>query len=92
MNVAAKGTAVRIYVDVVSPGKGLVTCGEGDFSGSIVRVGGRGRFYVETEWGRVIGRADSYRDGAALMARHEGYQLGVLVLEHEWRVTGETRY
>lgn len=62
--------AVPVAVDVVSPGKGLVTSGAGDFSGAVVREGGR--YVVEDEWGEVIGRAGSYREGAARLARHHG--------------------
>ncbi|MCH6169851.1 hypothetical protein [Pseudonocardia alaniniphila] len=71
----------RLLVDVVRPGLGLVTCGGGDFSGSIVRQDGH--YLVETEHGQVIGRAASYRAGAHLLARHHGYDPGPVEIEHE---------
>jgi hypothetical protein len=84
-----------MYVDVVAPGKGLVTCGDGDFSGSIIRhrsrADGDGQrtgdgYLVETEFGDVIAeRVGSYRDGAEWLARHHGYRPGPVVVEHEWR-------
>lgn len=80
--------AVPVAVDVVSPGKGLVTSGAGDFSGSILRHnrdrGGNGSGYlVETEWGEVIGRAGSYRAGAARLARHHGFTADPVEVEFE---------
>ena len=83
---------VLVLVDVVSPGKGLVTCGAGDFSGSLIRDRyaatpdeKRLRYIVETEYGEVIGRCRSYRDGAFLLARHHGFpKVSVTVqIEHE---------
>ncbi|MCH6171285.1 hypothetical protein [Pseudonocardia alaniniphila] len=64
----------RLLVDVVRPGLGLVTCGGGDFSGSIVRQDGH--YLVETEHGQAIGRAASYHAGAQRLARHHGYTPG----------------
>lgn len=84
---------VLVLVDVVSPGKGLVTCGAGDFSGCLIRDGfaetpdeKRRPYIVETEYGDVIGRARSYRDGAFLLAAHHGFveKASVTVqIEHE---------
>lgn len=66
---------ILVIVDVVAPGKGLVTCGgSGDFSGSVIRDRESGRGYlVETEYGDVIGRSRSYRDAAYLLAKHHGH-------------------
>lgn len=61
---------VTVLVDVVSPGKGLVTCGAGDFSGVIVRQDGR--YLVETDTGDVLCHARSYRAGATRLARDHG--------------------
>lgn len=81
---------VTIFVDVVSPGKGLVTCGAGDFSGSIIRDRfaetpdeKRRPYIVETEFGDVIGRSRSYRDGAVLLARHHGFGKASVTVEIE---------
>ncbi|NMI00854.1 hypothetical protein [Pseudonocardia acidicola] len=73
--------SVRVLVDVVSPGKGLVTCGDGDWSGSILRDGTS--YLVETEVGEVIGRARSYRHGAERLARHHGHRATSVEIEHE---------
>ncbi|MEK6440120.1 hypothetical protein [Pseudonocardia sp. T1-2H] len=67
---------VALVVDVVRPGLGLVTCGEADFSGSIVRQDGR--YLVESEAGDVIARVGSYREGAVKLARHHGVDSTVL--------------
>jgi hypothetical protein len=76
--------AVLVAVDVVSPGKGLVTCGAGDFSGTVIRDRERRSGYlVETEWGEVVGRAGSYRDGAARLARHHGFVADPVEVEFE---------
>ena len=83
---------VTVLVDVVRPGLGLVTCGAGDFSGSIVRdayaetpAEKRRPYFVETEYGDVVGRARSYRDGAVLLAVHHGLAAETVsvVVEHE---------
>ncbi|MHA6795829.1 hypothetical protein ACVGVM_20280 [Pseudonocardia bannensis] len=73
--------SVRVLVDVVSPGKGLVTCGDGDWSGAIVRDGSS--YLVETETGDVIGRARSYGHGAERLARHHGHRATAVEIEHE---------
>ncbi|WP_219414868.1 hypothetical protein [Pseudonocardia nigra] len=70
-----------IYVDVVRTGFGLVTCGNGDFSGSIIREGRR--YLVETERGQVIGHTASYRAGARMLARHHGFTPDEIEIEHE---------
>lgn len=68
---AASTRPVLVHVDVVSPGKGLVTCGAGDFSGVVIRTG---RSYdVETEAGTTIGTARTYKAGAERLARHHGH-------------------
>lgn len=68
---AADMRPVVVHVDVVSPGKGLVTCGAGDFSGTVIRSG---RSYdVETEAGTTIGTARTYKAGAQRLARHHGH-------------------
>lgn len=81
---------VLVLVDVVSPGKGLVTCGAGDFSGSIVRdrfaetdEHKRRPYFVETEVGDVIGRSRSYREGAYLLAQHHGFTKPSVTVEIE---------
>ena len=72
---------VRVNVDVVRPGKGLVTCGAGDFSGAVVRAG---RTYdVETEYGEVIGTARTYKAGAERLARHHGFPNVEVIVEIE---------
>lgn len=81
---AGGGRAVPVAVDVVSPSKGLVTCGAGDFSGTVIRDRGSG-YLVEDEWGQVIGRAGSYRDGAARLARHHRFTAGVVEVDFEHR-------
>jgi hypothetical protein len=75
---------VRLLVDVVRPGLGLVTAADGSFSGSIVRQDGA--YLVETEHGEVIGRASSYRAGAARLARHHDRKPGAVEIEHEHEV------
>ncbi|NMI01053.1 hypothetical protein [Pseudonocardia acidicola] len=76
--------AVAVAVDVVGPGKGLVTCGAGEFSGTVIRDRERRSGYlVETEWGDVIGRARSYRHGAARLARHHGLVADPIEVEFE---------
>ena len=66
-----------IVVDVIRPGRGLLTCAE--FGGQIVREAGR--YVVETEFGHVVGRASSYRLGAELLARHHGYTPGPIEID-----------
>ncbi|MGD9528488.1 MAG: hypothetical protein AB7L91_16815 [Dehalococcoidia bacterium] len=88
--------AVPVAVDVVSPDTGLVTSGVGDFSGTILRRnrdrGGNGSGYlVEDEWGEVIGRAGSYRDGAERLARHHGFVAESVEVELEYREFGGAR-
>lgn len=79
---ATSGPAgVRVVVDVVRPGRGLVTCGAGDFSGSIIRE--KSWYLVETEWGEVICHARSFRDGAQRLARHHGHTASEVHVEHE---------
>jgi hypothetical protein len=73
----------RILVDVVSPGKGLVTSSGGDFSGVIIRNRGGSGYQVEDEWGTTVGRASSYRAGAQVLARHLGFTPGDVVVEIE---------
>lgn len=78
--------SVRLLVDVVRPGLGLVTAADGSFSGSIIRQDGA--YLVETEHGDVIGRASSYRVGAARLARHHDRRPGPVEIEHEREVYG----
>ncbi|MCE0768105.1 hypothetical protein LWC35_35205 [Pseudonocardia kujensis] len=73
---------VRVCVDVVHPGHGLVTADT--FSGAIVRE--NGTYLVETEHGEVIGRARSYRAGAERLARHHGFVADPVEIEHEHEV------
>jgi hypothetical protein len=76
---------VMVLVDVVSPGKGLVTCGAADFSGSIIRDREAGRgYFVETEFGDVIGKARTYKDGAVLLAKHHGVSPNGVTVEVEF--------
>lgn len=81
---------VLVLVDVVAPGKGLVTCGAGDFSGSVIRdrftdtpEARRLPYLVETETGDVIGRSRSYRDAAYLLAKHHGFAKPSVTVEIE---------
>jgi hypothetical protein len=83
---APAGARVSVIVDVVARGKGLLTCGAGDFSGVILRRDGR--YLVENEWGEVLGYRSTFKAGAALLARHHGYRLGRFDIEHEWREFG----
>lgn len=71
------GSTGPIVVDVIRPGRGLLTCPE--FGGEIVRD--NGRYVVEAEGGHVVGRASSYRQGAELLARHHGYQPGPIEID-----------
>jgi ribosomal protein L19 len=79
---AQPGDRVRVFVDVVRPGHGLVTAEE--FSGAIVRE--NGSYLVETATGEVIGRARSYRAGAERLARHHGFRADPVEIEHEHEV------
>jgi ribosomal protein L19 len=79
---AQPGDRVRVFVDVVRPGHGLVTADE--FSGAIVRE--NGSYLVETSAGEVIGRARSYRAGAERLARHHGLRADPVEIEHEHEV------
>lgn len=72
-----------VHVDVVSPGKGLVTCGQGDFSGVIIRDRDRSGYQVETEHGDTVGTARSYRHGASVLARHHGFTCKEVDIQHE---------
>ncbi|MFR9804818.1 hypothetical protein ACL02T_21400 [Pseudonocardia sp. RS010] len=75
------GESVRVFVDVVRPGHGLVTADA--FSGQIVRDGGA--YLVETDTGQVIGRARSFRAGAERLARHHGLRADSVEIDHEHR-------
>jgi hypothetical protein len=79
----ARPSSRLVHVDVVSPGKGLVTCGQGDFSGVIIRDRDRGGYQVETEHGDTVGTARSYRHGASVLARHHGYTCKEVDIQHE---------
>jgi hypothetical protein len=79
---AQPGDRVRVFVDVVRPGHGLVTADE--FTGAIVREGGT--YLVENSAGEVIGRARSYRAGAERLARHHGLRADPVEIEHEHEV------
>jgi hypothetical protein len=82
---------IVVTVNVVSPGRGLVTSGQGDFSGTIVldrghtrlSVPGTGPYLVETESGDVISRARSYRQGAEILAARGGYPRPAVTVEIE---------
>lgn len=77
---------MRVCVDVVAPGKGLVTCPAGDWSGVIIRDRHHEygqAYYVETEHGHVLGPARSYRHGAERLARHHGHPHITVEIEHE---------
>ncbi|MCE0764781.1 hypothetical protein LWC35_17970 [Pseudonocardia kujensis] len=73
------GDAVRVFVDVVRPGHGLVTANA--FTGAIVRE--NGTYLVETDTGHVIGRARSFRAGAERLARHHGLRAEFVEIDHE---------
>lgn len=74
-------------VDVVRPGRGLVTGPRGAFAGGIVRDGTD--FLVEDgESGCVIGRARTYRAGADRLARYYGYTPAPVEITHEWKEFG----
>jgi hypothetical protein len=78
------------YVDVVRPGRGVVTgsstTGDDGFGGEIIR---EGRDYlVEDAYGTVIGRARSYRAGAQRLARHHGTDPGHIEITYERTADG----
>ena len=75
-----------IGVDVVQPGKALVTLGGTGTGGTVLRDGGRYR--VENDHGAHVGHASSYRAAARLLARHLGYTPGPVEIEHEHRTYG----
>lgn len=67
-----------IVIDVVRPGRGLLTCAE--FGGQIIRD--QGRYVAETDDGRIVARtASSYRAAALALARHHGYQPGPIEID-----------
>ena len=72
-----------IGVDVVQPGKALVTLGATGAGGTVLRDGGRYR--VENDHGALVGHASSYRAAARLLARYHGYTPGPVEIEHEHR-------
>lgn len=72
-----------IGVDVVQPGKALVTLGATGHGGTVLRDGGRYR--VENDHGALIGHASSYRAAARLLTRYHGYTPGPVEIEHEHR-------
>jgi hypothetical protein len=81
------GERVRVFVDVVRPGHGLVTAD--GFSGQIVRQDGT--YLVETDAGEVIGRARSFRAGAERLARHHGLRADPVEVDHEHKHHGAQR-
>jgi hypothetical protein len=78
---------VRVFVDVVRPGHGLVTAD--GFSGQILRRDGT--YLVETDAGEVIGRARSFRAGAERLARHHGLHADPVEVDHEHKHYGAQR-
>jgi hypothetical protein len=72
-----------IGVDVVEPGKALVTLGGTGQGGTVLRDGTRYR--VENDHGTHIGHASSYRAAARLLARYHGHTPGPVEIEHEHR-------
>ncbi|MBN9735886.1 MULTISPECIES: hypothetical protein [unclassified Pseudonocardia] len=72
-----------IGVDVVEPGKALVTLGGAGHGGTVLRDGARYR--VENDHGTHIGHASSYRAAARLLARYHGFTPGPVEIEHEHR-------
>ena len=81
------------YVDVVRPGRALVTGsapGRPDretFAGGIVRDGRD--YVVEDEYGIVIGRARTYRAGAERLARHYDTDPGHIEISYERDSNGQ---
>ncbi|WP_337826564.1 hypothetical protein [Pseudonocardia sp. UM4_GMWB1] len=80
---APQRTTGVIGVDVVEPGKALVTLGGIGHGGTVLRDGTRYR--VENDHGTHIGHASSYRAAARLLARYHGYTPGPVEIEHEHR-------
>ncbi|WP_255426207.1 hypothetical protein [Pseudonocardia sp. C8] len=76
-------TTGLIGVDVVQPGKALVTLGATGHGGTVLRDGGRYR--VEDDHGALVGHASSYRAAARLLARYHGFTPGPVEIEHEHR-------
>lgn len=76
---------ITVHVDVVEPGRALVTGPE--FSGQIGRAPDRPpseRFYVaDTDTGAVVGHAYTYSKAARLLAAHHGHDLVKINLEYE---------
>ncbi|MFC5994554.1 hypothetical protein ACFQE5_10065 [Pseudonocardia hispaniensis] len=79
-------TTGTIGVDVVQPGKALVTLGRTGAGGTVLRDDGRYR--VENDHGELVGHASSYRAAARLLARYHGYAPGPVEIEHEHRIYG----
>ena len=77
-----RGTGL-ISVDVVQPGKALVTLGGTGAGGTVLRDANRYR--VENDHGANVGHASSYRAAARLLARYHGYTPGPVEIEHEHR-------
>ena len=80
---APQRTTGVIGVDVVEPGKALVTLGATGQGGTVLRDGGRYR--VENDHGALVGHASSYRAAARLLARYHGFTPGPVEIEHEHR-------
>lgn len=79
-----------VLVDVVAPGKALVTSEH--WSGQIVRDTEHASGYVvETEDGRRVGRAKSYREGALRLVRHHGHAPAEarVEIDHERSTVGD---
>lgn len=72
-----------IGVDVVEPGKALVTLSGTGTGGTVLRDGGRYR--AENDHGALVGHASSYRAAARLLARYYGFTPGPVEIEHEHR-------
>ncbi|MFP5071593.1 hypothetical protein ACLFMI_18260 [Pseudonocardia nantongensis] len=82
MKAPQRSTGV-IGVDVVQPGKALVTLGGTGAGGTVLRDGTRYR--VENDHGALVGHASSYRAAARLLARYHGFTPGPVEIEHEHR-------
>ena len=80
---APQRTTGVIGVDVVQPGKALVTLGATGEGGTVLR--NDGRYRVENDHGVLVGQASSYRAAARLLARYHGYTPGPVEIEHEHR-------
>lgn len=72
-----------IGVDVVEPGKALVTLSGTGTGGTVLRDSGRYR--VENDHGALVGHASSYRAAGRLLARYYGLTPGPVEIEHEHR-------